>query len=928
VTANIGRDDYIRVLCARLGESVEFRILGPLEVADNEGGTVSLPAGRARVVLALLCLRAGQVVASDALIDAAWDGTPPPTAVTRLQGFVSALRRAFGEGGKDVIVTGDNGYALRADTDLARFRALTQDSDRDRVEQALALWRGRPFSGLNCAELETAADLIEQEYVSALEDYAGLELALGEYAAVVSAVSGWTKQYPLRERLRALLIEALSKSGRQADALEAYHALRRLLADELGVDPSPELRDLYQRILAGEQEVLTVLPAQVPAVLADFTGRDLEVKELCDTLAAGNDGVVIAAVTGTGGIGKSALAARVAHLVKEHFPHGQLYVNLAGTAKEPAVPGDVQARLMRDLGVSPRHIPASGEEREVRYRSVLADKRLLLVLDDAKDAAQVRPLLPGTGGCAVLITSRARLADLAGVSRCDLPELEPADALALFSRIAGADRADAEPAAVEAILGSCGGLPLAIRIVAAKLAARPRWSVADLASRIAMAESGLRELECGDLAVRACFTPSFDGLDERPARAFRLLGLTPPGTLPLGAIGALHDMGVSCTEEILETLADGHLIESPAIGYYRLHDLLRLFASELAATDDERPVALRRLLGWYGAALWSAASVLAQGRHLPPGAGSAAWPAEPHWDVPVFGGYSEAYDWAQREEASLLWAMRTAADCGWHELATGLAGLFGLYASRSDSLDAYSASQRIGAEAADGQGDELVQAWFMSGLTTCLRRAGDFDGAIECAQRALALRQRAGDRRAEAASYSALANVQISIADKVQDSVENYRVAAAISEELGDDLMHAIVLNNMACAFGKLDDADGALFAFRRAVEVVTRTPDRYSEAIARSGFGQSLRGLGQLEQALDQHHRAVSLLRELGMANEALMEALTNLGATLDALGRSGESRRYWEEAAALDAAGVAHAEQSRHRLAASGYLTLTGRR
>jgi NB-ARC domain/Bacterial transcriptional activator domain len=370
-----------------------------------------------------------------------------------------------------VLVTRPDGYVLRADVDLMRMRELITfagrcleggnlDQAAASYSEALALWRGRPFTGLDRGDLATTADLIEQEYVSALEAFAETELLRGNHGL-------------LTQRLQAL----------------------------------------YQQVLSGDLDMAgpdVPMPAQLPATISDFTGRAEPVAELLDALAADADAdaahpaaLVISAVSGIGGIGKSVLAVHVAHRAAAGFPDGQLYVNLAGASADPAVPAEVLSRLLRDLGVPAAHVPADADERAARYRSLLAGRRVLIVLDDARDAAQVRPLLPGAAGCAVIVTSRARLADLVGAQRIDLDELNRAEARELFTRIVGVGRVRAEPEAVEQILNSCSGLPLAIRIVAAKLAARPGWSIASVAGRLAAEHDRLAELKCGDLAVRA-----------------------------------------------------------------------------------------------------------------------------------------------------------------------------------------------------------------------------------------------------------------------------------------------------------------------------------------------------------------------------------------------------------------------------------------
>ena len=467
---------------------MEFRVLGTLEVSGTDGARVRLPAGRARTVLALLCANPGRVVSRDRLVDKAWNGAPPSTAVTQVHGFISALRRVLGPA---AILTSGNGYLITAgETDLDRMRALILRARSLREEgspetaagclrEALALWRGRPFEGLGCDSLETAADLIESERVTALEEYAETELALGNAAELAAPLAAWAGQYPLRERLRASLIHALLLTGRQAEAIAAYHELRRLLSDELGVDPGPALRGLYERILKGDHTLMapggasTPAPAQLPAAVAVFTGCVAQVDELVSALSHRTPAAVaVVAVSGIGGVGKSALAVHVAHLMRADFPDGQVFVNLAGTTGEPVSAADVLARLLRDFGVAPGDVPTGFDERSARYRSVLAGKRVLLVLDDARDAAQVRPLLPGSPACAVLVTSRAMLTDLAGAVHLGLPVMAPGEGAELFAKIVASYRAAAEPDTAAENVAPYAGLPLAIRIAGPSLRCR------------------------------------------------------------------------------------------------------------------------------------------------------------------------------------------------------------------------------------------------------------------------------------------------------------------------------------------------------------------------------------------------------------------------------------------------------------------------
>jgi DNA-binding SARP family transcriptional activator/tetratricopeptide (TPR) repeat protein len=887
---------------------VDFRILGPLEVTGDDGCPVHLPAGRARIVLALLCARAGHIVSSDSLIDAAWNGAPPATAATQVQGFVSALRRAFGPEQRDLIATDRDGYAIRADTDLTRFRALVQQQDLSCFQQALALWRGRPFGGLDCIELDAAADAIEQEYVAVLEQYAGLKVGAGDFAGLTGSLPEWVSRHPLREGLRAPLIQALARTGRQADAIAVYHDLRRLLADELGVDPSPELQDLYQRILTGDRDTMqssppavpstgqsVVRPAQVPAAAADFTGRAMEVKELREALVPRTGGpppvaiaaVAIAVVTGTGGIGKSALAAHVAHLMRDEFPDGQLYVNLAGASREPAAPRDVIARLLRDLGVPAEDVPAATDEREARYRSVLAGKRVLLVLDDAHDAAQVRSLLPGTDGCAVLITSRARLADLPGVRRFDLAELTEQDAHDLFARIVGDRRATAEPTATTAILAACGGLPLAIRIAAARLASRPGWTIESVAAKLAAEHHRLAELQIGDLAVRASFQLSYDGLPDAAASAFRLLGLAPPGVLSLASVAALLGRTVTEAEETLDTLVDAHVLEAPAPGQYRLHDLLRLFAAELTVTkmtEQDRQEAFDRLLIWYHYALRYAVEFNSEGFPLAR--------ADAGQGLPAFRSYAEAQEWCEREHQSLVSVVGSAAARGRHEMVVGMARLISMYAHLVGSLRGHLAIQRTALDSARQIGDLRGEAWILSSLGDVLMLSSEVPQAIECFERELSIRQDVSSKGGIASAHNNLGTAY-HIVGRCDLAVGHFRLAQDLCEEAFG--LGTVLVNEAEC-LSESGHYEAALACFTRALPLLIG--NTHAQAQAAIKLAETLRLTGRLAESLEQHEVALRLHQEMGGNQREVIVVLGRLGETLTELGRTAEARQRWAEA------------------------------
>jgi DNA-binding SARP family transcriptional activator/tetratricopeptide (TPR) repeat protein len=763
---------------------VIFGILGPLEVTDNDGTEVRIPAGRARMVLALLCASPGQMVFRDRLIGAVWDGFPPATAVTQMQGFISALRRALppAPGTADsVIGTTGGGYLLRAgaETDLAQMRSLIARSRSARDQQqlaeaaeflgnGLALWRGRPFSGLTCLELDAKADQIEQEYAGALEEYAELQMQLGGHALVLGPLSAWATSHPLHEGLRASLMRALIGSGRQAEALAVYDDLRRHLADELGVDPTPALQDLHGQILSGDRKlsrpapavapVLNVSPAQLPPALADFTGRSEQIKLLTGLLGTEGGGpgaVVTSAVAGMAGVGKSTLAINVAHRLRDKFPDGQLYVSLQGGSC-PLRPTEVLARFLRDLGLPEAAIPADEAARAARYRTVMADRRILVVLDDARDTAQVLPLLPGSERCAVLITSRSTLPDLPSATRLMLDVLGPEEASALFSAIVGPSRAAAEPDATASILACCSGLPLAVRILGSRLASRPGWSIAHLAAKLTDERRRLAELTAGDLAIRARFAAGYDALTTgapAPGRVFRLLGL-PSGTIhSLPAIAALCGQPADETSAALETLVDAHLLESTGPDLYRLHDLLRRYAAELVAsvdTEQERAAALGRMLGWYAEQAVAAARVLKPDRQFPVivPAGAA---------VPTMTEPGQALDWYEHELENLVAAVRQAASLSMHQVAAQIPVAMWTFFLRAPHGEDWLAVGLVGLESARKVGDDAVLGASLTLLAQAYTSQGRFAESSLCLTEALAATRRADDKAGEGKALNSLA---------------------------------------------------------------------------------------------------------------------------------------------------------------------------
>ncbi|WP_234425839.1 AfsR/SARP family transcriptional regulator, partial [Streptomyces kebangsaanensis] len=475
--------------------TLRFGVLGPVRAWRGEE-PLATGSPQQRALLAALLLREGRTATAAELIDALWGEEPPSQALAAVRTYASRLRKVLDAG---VLVSESGGYAVRGLGEGALDLAVAQEwaaraekartagdlcRAREVLGRALALWDGEALAGVPGPYAEAQRVRLEEWRLQLLETRLDMDLEQGCHAEAVSELTALTAAHPLRERLRELLMLALYRSGRQAEALAVYADTRRLLADELGVDPRPELRELQQRILradpalaepsspAAEPAAAPVRPAQLPATVPDFTGRSSFVTELGEVLSSAEGRVMaVSAVAGIGGVGKTTLAVHVAHRARAAFPDGQLYVDLQGTGPRAAEPETVLGSFLRALGTPDAAVPESLEDRAALYRSVLDGRRVLVLLDNARDAAQVRPLLPGTEGCAALVTSRVRMVDLAGAHLVDLDVMSPEEALQLFTRIVGEERVASEREAALDVVAACGFLPLAIRIAASRLAA-------------------------------------------------------------------------------------------------------------------------------------------------------------------------------------------------------------------------------------------------------------------------------------------------------------------------------------------------------------------------------------------------------------------------------------------------------------------------
>ncbi|EFL16807.1 BTAD domain-containing putative transcriptional regulator [Streptomyces sp. C] len=861
-----------------------FAVLGPVRAWR---GAEALPSGspQQRALLAVLLLRDGRTATAPELIDAIWGEDPPQQALATIRTYASRLRKVLEPG---LLVSDAGGYAVRLRhqeaLDLGIARSLAADAEKARaagdralartlLARALEMWDGEPLAGVPGPHAETERTRLSEWRLQLLETRLDLDLEVGQHAEAVSELTALTAAHPLQERLRELLMLALYRSGRQAEALAVYADTRRLLADELGVDPRPELSALQQRILNADAELaraedpaptaapVPVRPAQLPATVPDFTGRAPFVAELGEILA-GADGQVMAvsALAGIGGVGKTTLAVHVAHAARPHFPDGQLYVDLQGTEPRPALPEAVLGSFLRALGTPDSSIPDSPADRAALYRSILDGRRVLVLLDNARDAAQVRPLLPGTAGCAALVTSRVRMSGLAGAHLVDLDVMSPEEALQLFTRIVGAERVGAERQAALDVVGACGFLPLAIRIAASRLAARRTWTVSVLAAKLADERRRLDELQAGDLAVKATFELGYGQLEPAQQRAFRLLGLADGPDVSLAAAAAVLDLPEHDTEDLLEALVDCSLLESAAPGRYRFHDLVRLYARACAERDEQptgRADALDRLLDFYLATAARVYAVERPGDRLPAHLSATRHPGlaltDPRTALDWLFAEADPLLACARQSAGRPDALRRAVDLLW--AAKDLAE------SGANSKQYESAALTL-CEAARAARDPRSEGRARTTLTMVHLFAGRFAEADEQARQAMELARGAGDPLPSC--WAPNDRGIIALYQKRYEDGERYLLEAIESFRADDNhIGEASALCNLSRIHVGLGRLDSAIDLARQGIAVYDRMGLTLRLANGRYALGIALTQAGRLGEALDQLGEALSLFHD-----------------------------------------------------------------
>ncbi len=875
-----------------MATGVAFCLLGPLTVR-MDGVAVPIAVGKQRVVLAALLLRAGRTTTADQLTELLWGSALPPSAAVTLRNYVKLLRRAFGAS-RNRIVTQPGGYLIEVDPGELDITAMQEEvafahrsvqagawADAARhADTALAFWRGDPLCdiGSDVLALQEIPRLTELRFQAReLRIEAGLHLS--RHAELVGEARQLTVEAPMREHLHVLLLRALHECGRRAEALEAYQDARRVLAEELGCEPGTELQVLHREILndhvlipatptpaaqasaASERKALA--PHELPAAVASFTGRESELAAMDSLLHAPPADtsltVLVTAIAGTAGVGKTALAVHWAHRVTDSFPGGQLYVNLRGyDPGQPVSAGDALAGFLRSLGVAGQDIPAEEGERAGRYRSLLARRRMLVVLDNARDADQVRPLLPGTPGCAALVTSRDALGGLVardGARRLDLDLLPIADAVALLHALIGA-RADTETQAAAALAMSCCRLPLALRIAAELAVARPSASLAELASELADKRRRLNTLDTGKdrmTALRSVFSWSYGQLDADCARAFRLCGLHPGPELDAYAAGALTGTTVESAGKTIGLLRRAHLIQGASPGRYAMHDLLRDYARELALAQDseqERRASLTRLLDYYLNATAAAARVM-----FPAAQYRVSRVIAPATDAPLLADPAEAACWLDGERASLVAATAHAAAHGWPTHAAEMAGMMFRYLDSGGHYAEASAVHAHARRAASQANDRAAEADALISLAIAEARQCCHRQAIGHLRDALTLFRDIGDRTGQA---RALANLGVAYLrqGRFHDAFTHLQNTLPLLRETGHRPGEASTLNNLGLACLRLGWQQQATSYLRRALTLSREISNIPSEA-------RALTNLGEVEMLQGRHQRAAAHLQQ-----------------------------------------------------------------
>jgi DNA-binding SARP family transcriptional activator/tetratricopeptide (TPR) repeat protein len=916
----------------------EFRVLGPFEVRVH-GRPLDVGGPRIRTLLALLIANAGRVTGVTTMADALWDVDATPGTDRTVRTYMSRVRRSLAPaaaalGAADLIETRAAGYALRlspAFVDAGEFERLvtagrTASAAADPVtaaallSQALTLWRGdayEDFSGTAALRAETRR--LHAVRLGALEDRVDAELATGAGEALIDELTVLSEQHPGHERLWGQLMTALYRAGRQADALDAFTRARAALVDRFGLDPSPRLTEVHRRVLDNDPRLFPAGtgPARpsagvahrdpagavrndLPGDIADFTGRESELARLLAARAGvthhAPTAVVIEAIDGMAGIGKTTLAIHAAHRLAEHYPDGRLFLDLHGhtSGQPPVAPPAALDTLLRALGVPADRIPHDPDARAALWRAELAGRSALIVLDNAADAAQVRPLLPGSAGTLVLITSRRRLVDLEPTHILSLDVLPEAAAIALFTGIVGDDRPTTEAGHVRDVVELCGHLPLAIRIAAARLRTRPAWTVAHLADRLRQAARPLAEFSAGDRSVAAAFALSYRQLDPARQRMFRLLGLNPGPDIDVPAAAALAAVTRGEAERLLESLVDDHLLQQPVAGRFRFHDLVRQHARSTASAEEPetaRRAALRRLVGFHLHTGHRGSRLLDQ-QHPPIDVGEPPAGCTP---APLPDD-AAAMTWFDVNHECVLAARQAAEDAGWDTCVWQLAWTLDNFHYRRGHLQDNITSWLAGLAAAERLHDLAVQARAHRRLGLVYGPFGKPAEALHHLNRSLTLAREIGDTLGQAGVHFVLALHWTHEKDDEQ-ALEHATSALEQYRALGDPKWEARALSLIGACQSQLGRHEEARRHAEAGLALCRERDDVYGEADALDSLAAIAHETGHHDNALGRSRQALALWRHLDNTYRQA-GTLASMGDAHRALEHHDQAREAWQQA------------------------------
>ncbi|MFI6741953.1 BTAD domain-containing putative transcriptional regulator [Nonomuraea sp. NPDC050451] len=895
-----------------------FRVLGPVELQSETGHVVL--TGKQGALLTILLLSANRVVSVQRLAESLWGVPLPSSPSSRVRMLISDLRKTCAAAGKDLIRTQRPGYVVRLapdQLDLTRFldgvaqaRKAASGGDPEtavtRYDEALSLWHGAPLVGIDGSFVQAEVARLEELRLEAVEERGSAMLMTGRHAEAVTELTAVVADHPLRESAHGQLMLALHRSGRRADALAVYRRLRERISEELGLEPERELQQLHQRILTSDttpepqpHAMVSPIPRQLPAPPPHFVGRERERAEL-DRLARDRtrNSVAIAAISATGGMGKTSLALHWAHDNIDLFPDGQLYVNLHGfdPSSDP-LPAHVALRhFLGSLGVPAAVIPAGEEAQAGLYRSLVADRRLLVVLDNARDVAQVEPLLPGSPDCVVVITSRNRLPGLnatRGASLIGLDALTPAETRRLLGRHLGESRIGADPDSAAALVEHSGGLPLAISVLSARAAMHPGFPLSVLAEELSSPATRLDALQTGDLNadLRAAFKSSYEALHPGTARLFALLGLAPWPDISLRSAAALAGLPGSRTKVLLRHLEAANLTQQHRPGRYRTHDLVRLYSAERAQSDlpdHEREEALTRLVDSYVLTAFAGDRLLNPNRPF-----AERISAEPEREE--FEDAASAWAWFEDEQSSLIAVQRHAEKLGLDAAVWRLAWAMDTFHKRCQHElrirsweTALAAAERLGQP-----GPRAFAHWYLGYAYAQDSRADD---GLEHLLLAFKLFEQEGDLAGQAHTSHTLgfAWLERGGPERALPHVEN---ALRLQRQLRDPLWEANALSAAGWCHARLGHYPEARSYCEQALELFRKHEDLNGESATLDSLGYIAHRAGQHDQALGYYGRCLELRDKLGNAYQGA-DTLVRIGDAHHEADRPAAALDAWQRA------------------------------